>query len=96
MAGYIQNGSLPIPPISDAHASILDMLLFPGFTRMSTAIQGYLTIDLSIYAPLLCFFGLLVSLNACRGVEECSLALYKPAQTFEGLCADLRSAIATA
>jgi hypothetical protein len=35
-------------------------------------------------------------LNACRGVEECSLALYKPALTFEGLCADLRSAIGTA
>jgi hypothetical protein len=26
-------------------------------------------------------------INACRGVEECSLALYKPAPTFEGVCA---------
>jgi hypothetical protein len=34
-------------------------------------------------------------LNACRGVEECSLALLKPSSTFEGLCADLRSAIGT-
>jgi hypothetical protein len=32
-------------------------------------------------------------LNACRGIEECNLALFKPAPTFEGLCADLRSAI---
>jgi hypothetical protein len=60
MAGYIENGSLSIQPISDTQASILDMLLFPGFTRMSTAIQGYLTIDLSVYVPLLCFFGLFV------------------------------------
>jgi hypothetical protein len=35
-------------------------------------------------------------LNACRGVPECNLALFKPAPTFEGLCADLRAAIATA
>jgi hypothetical protein len=35
-------------------------------------------------------------LNACRGVKECSLALFKPATTFEGLCADLRSAVGTA
>ena len=35
-------------------------------------------------------------LNACRGVDECSLALFKPAVSFEGLCADLRSAISTA
>jgi hypothetical protein len=60
MAGYIENGSLPIQPISDTQASILDMLLFPGFTRMSTAVQGYLTIDLSVYVPLLCIFGLFV------------------------------------
>ncbi|KAH6702763.1 BCS1 N terminal-domain-containing protein [Leptodontidium sp. MPI-SDFR-AT-0119] len=66
MAGHIQNGSLPTLPISDAQASILDMMLFPGFTRMSSAIQGYLTIDLSVYAPLLCFFGLLVF--ACRRI----------------------------
>jgi hypothetical protein len=35
-------------------------------------------------------------INACRGVEECNLALYKPAGTFEGVCAELRSAIGTA
>lgn len=35
-------------------------------------------------------------INACRGVRECNLALFKPAPTFEGLCADLRSAIGTA
>ena len=34
--------------------------------------------------------------NACRGVDECNLSLYKPAPTFEGLCADMRSAIGTA
>ena len=43
MAGYIENSSLPIQPFSDAQVSILD-LLFPGFTSMSAAIQGYLTI----------------------------------------------------
>ena len=59
MAGYIENKSLPIQPFSDAQASILDFL-FPGFTRMSAAVQGYLTIDLNVYVPLLCFFGLLV------------------------------------
>ncbi|KAH7364894.1 BCS1 N terminal-domain-containing protein [Rhexocercosporidium sp. MPI-PUGE-AT-0058] len=72
MAGYIQNGSLPTPPISDAQASILDMILFPGFTRMSSAIQGYLTIDLSVYAPLLCFCGLCVFLcrRICKSLWE--------------------------
>jgi hypothetical protein len=59
MAGNIENVSLPIQPFSDAQASILDFL-FPGFARMSTAVQWYLTIDLSVYAPLLCFFGLFV------------------------------------
>ena len=34
-------------------------------------------------------------LNACQGVEECNLSLYKPASTFEGVCAELRSAVAT-
>ena len=58
MAGYLENISLPIQPISDAQASILDFL-FPGFTRMSAAVQWYLTIDLSVYVPLLCFLGLL-------------------------------------
>jgi hypothetical protein len=59
MAGYIENSSLPTQPFSDAQASILDFL-FPGFTRMSAAVQGYLTIDLNVYVPLLCFFGLIV------------------------------------
>lgn len=36
------------------------------------------------------------AINACRGVKECSLALYKPASTYEGVCAELRSAIGTA
>ncbi len=58
MAGYLENIYLPIQPISDAQASILDFL-FPGFTCMSTAVQGYLTVDLNVYVPLLCFFGLL-------------------------------------
>ncbi|HEY2455482.1 MAG TPA: hypothetical protein VGI71_23255 [Scandinavium sp.] len=35
-------------------------------------------------------------LNACRGVEECSMALFKPATTYEGVCSDLRSAIGAA
>src|SRR3982074_1962442 len=35
-------------------------------------------------------------ISACRGVEECNLALCKPANTFEGVCAELRSAIGTA
>jgi hypothetical protein len=32
-------------------------------------------------------------INACKGVPDCKLALQKPADTFEGLCADLRTAI---
>ncbi|PMD54987.1 uncharacterized protein K444DRAFT_538406 [Hyaloscypha bicolor E] len=59
MAGYIKNGSLPVQTISDTQASILDFL-FPGFTRMSAAVQGYLTINLNVYIPLLCFFGLII------------------------------------
>ena len=35
-------------------------------------------------------------INACRGVPECSLALYKPSDSFEGVCAELRSAVGTA
>jgi hypothetical protein len=58
MAGYIKDSSLLIQPISDAQASILDFL-FPGFTRIFTAIQWYLTIDLNVYVPLLYFLGLL-------------------------------------
>ena len=35
-------------------------------------------------------------ISACRGVPKCNLALYKPADTFEGVCAELRSAVGTA
>src|SRR5437763_15948825 len=35
-------------------------------------------------------------ISACRGIPECSLALYQPAKTFEGVCAQLRSAVGTA
>lgn len=35
-------------------------------------------------------------INACRGIEECNLALFNPANTYEGVCAQLRSAIGTA
>ncbi|RKF53194.1 integrase and RNaseH domain-containing protein, partial [Erysiphe neolycopersici] len=35
-------------------------------------------------------------LNACKGVPQCNLACFVPATTFEGLCAQLRSSIATA
>jgi len=35
-------------------------------------------------------------ISACRGISECSLALYQPANTFEGVCAQLRSAVGTA
>ncbi|RKF75599.1 integrase and RNaseH domain-containing protein [Golovinomyces cichoracearum] len=31
-------------------------------------------------------------LNACQGIPECKMALMKPAPTYEGVCADLRSA----
>jgi hypothetical protein len=62
-----ETGSLPIQQFSDAQASILDFL-FPGFTRMSAAVQGYLTIDLNVYIPLLCFFGLLVFV--CKRICE--------------------------
>ena len=58
MAACNENGSLLTQPFSDAQASILD--LFPYFTRMSATVQGYLTIDLSVYIPLLFFFRLIV------------------------------------
>jgi hypothetical protein len=32
-------------------------------------------------------------INACSGVPECRSALFRPASTFEGVCAELRSAI---
>jgi len=32
-------------------------------------------------------------INACGGVPECRSALFRPAPTFEGVCAELRSAI---
>ncbi|CCU76925.1 integrase and RNaseH domain-containing protein [Blumeria hordei DH14] len=35
-------------------------------------------------------------INAYRGVEECNLALYNPANIYEGVCAQLRSAVGTA
>jgi hypothetical protein len=60
MAESNKNGSLPIQAISDTQASILDFVLFPGFTRISTAVQEHLTVDLNLYVPLLCIFGLLV------------------------------------
>jgi hypothetical protein len=68
MAEYNENGSLTTQPILDAQASILDFVLFPGFTRMSTAVQDHLTVDLNFYVPLLCIFGLLVF--ACRRICE--------------------------
>jgi hypothetical protein len=74
MAGYIENSPLPIQPFSDAQASILD-LLFPGFTHMSAAIQGYLTIDLNVYAPLLCFLRLLMF--ACGRICKYLLGLFE-------------------
>jgi hypothetical protein len=58
MTGYI-NDSLPIQPLSDAQALILDFL-FPGFTRIFAAIQEYFTIDLNVYIPLLYFFKLFI------------------------------------
>jgi hypothetical protein len=73
MAECNVNDSLPIQPFSDAQASTLD-LLFPGFTRMSTAIQGYLTIDLNVYTPLLCFLGLLMF--ACGRICKYLLGLF--------------------
>jgi hypothetical protein len=35
-------------------------------------------------------------ISACRGVEECNLALFNPANTYEGVCAQLRSSVGTA
>lgn len=35
-------------------------------------------------------------INACRGIPECNLALFNPSASYEGVCAQLRSAIATA
>ncbi len=36
------------------------------------------------------------AINACRGIPECNLALFAPAKNYEGVCAQLRSAIGTA
>jgi len=58
-----KNGSLPVQPISDAQVSILDIFLFPGFTR---AVQVYLAMELSVYVPLLYLLGLFVL--ACRRI----------------------------
>ena len=44
---------------------------------MSTAIQGYLTIDVGAYAPVLCFLGLLVF--ACRRICQ---SLWEWSQTY--------------
>ena len=68
---YNKNGSLLIQPISDNQASILDLVLFLGFTRISTAIQEHLTLDLNLYVPLLCMFGLLVFVY--KHIYECLL-----------------------
>jgi hypothetical protein len=48
MTESIKNGSLPIQPISDAQASILDFVLFPGFTSISTAVREHLTVDVNL------------------------------------------------
>ena len=63
-----EGGSQPIQPILYAQASILDYLFFPGFTRISAALQQYLTFDLSVYIPLLCTFGLLAFM--CKHAYE--------------------------
>jgi hypothetical protein len=63
-----KNGSLPIQPISTAQASILDFVLFSGFTRISTAVQEHLMVDVNRYFPMLCILGLLVFV--CRRVCE--------------------------
>jgi hypothetical protein len=60
MAEPITNGSLSMQLISDAQASILDFVLFPGFTRISAAFQEHLGVDLTFYVPLLCILGLLM------------------------------------
>jgi hypothetical protein len=63
-----ENGCLPIQTILDPQASMLDLVLFPGSTCIPTAVQEHLTIDLNLYVPLLCIFGLLVF--ACRRICE--------------------------
>lgn len=65
MAGHFENGSLPVQPFSDAQASILDFL-FPGFTRMSAAVQGYLTIELErLYSSALFLCVVYIRLRTC-------------------------------
>ena len=34
-------------------------------------------------------------INACRGVDKCTVALFRPAKTFEGVCADLKNAVSS-
>jgi len=35
-------------------------------------------------------------INACRGVKACDMCLFKPSQSYESVCADLRSSVGTA
>src|ERR1700722_9798454 len=34
-------------------------------------------------------------INACRGVKACDMCLFKPSQSYESVCADLRSSVGT-
>ncbi|KAG0647501.1 ATPase family AAA domain-containing 3B [Hyphodiscus hymeniophilus] len=90
MTGFIDNISVLIQAFSDAQVSVL-AFLFPGFTSMSAAVQGYLAVDLNIHVSMLCFFGLVVF--GCRrlseevnGRKEVSISYFEgPPQTLKEL-----------
>ncbi len=72
MAEYDDAGSLPTQSILYGQTSILDFLFFPGFTRVSTAVQQYLTVDMNIFVSLLCICGILAFLckHTCQYLRE--------------------------
>ena len=61
--------------------------LFDQLQTLQRGLSGAYQNDLSLRDQLI---------NACRGVEECSLAPYSPAPTYDGVYAQLRSAVSTA
>ena len=72
MTEYNESSFIQLKQVSDAQASILDLVLFPGFTHISTTVQEHLAIDLNLYVPVLCILGLLVFV--CRHIYEGMLA----------------------
>jgi hypothetical protein len=61
-------------------------LLQDKLRKLSKALGGYFETDDALRDQIVI---------CCDGIPECNLALFQPAPTYEGVCAQLRSAIAT-